>query len=116
MRVVVARSEVASDDLLEEIDVAQCFFFVIAGIIWVLIMSWSQYRSAGACGKAQQGKLDARTTKELIPTLERSMWAIMDDDEVHSVTDGEACQRKYYRKLNVVNCFQRGEPGPGRRV
>ena len=74
---------------------------MIAGVIGVFIMCWSQYGRAGACGQAPQGELDARTTKDLKPTLERSMWAIVDGDEVHRITDCEACQRKDHRKFDA---------------
>ena len=39
--------------------------------------------------------------KTLKPTLERSVWAVMDDDEVHRFTACEAFHRKDYRKLDA---------------
>ena len=43
----------------------------------------------------------ARCEDDLKPSLERSVWAVMDDDEVHRFTACEAFHRKDYRKLDA---------------
>ena len=77
MRIAEARVEIASEILLVEINMTQCFSLVAAGIICVFIMCWSPRRRVGACEESQKEKPEVKTTKRLGTNLEQSVWTIL---------------------------------------
>ena len=91
----------ASEDLLVEIDMTQCFSFVVAGIICLLIVCCSPCRLAGSCGKARQGSFEMKTTKEVRMTSEQLVWTILDDDGSIVSRNAKRVGDKQYRKLDA---------------